>query len=128
MQYYIENRDVVRAKALRKRVENPAKYLVGMAKYRAKRTGLVFALTEADVSIPKFCPVLGIELGPVCGGCRSNSPSLDRIDNLKGYVRGNVIVVSHRANCLKRDATLLELQRIADFYTRLSARNSIDSI
>jgi hypothetical protein len=126
-EYYVKNRDKVRAGVVRRRAENPSKYLVGMAKYRAKKAGLVFSITSRDIDIPKFCPVLGIELGPVGGGNRSNSPSIDRIDNSKGYIPGNVLVVSHRANCLKRDATLLEMQRIADFYTRLSRRNSIDN-
>jgi hypothetical protein len=39
-----------------------------------------------------------------------NSPSLDRIDNTKGYVPGNVWVISWRANDLKRNATLEELK------------------
>ena len=49
----------------------------------------------------------------------SGSQSVEAdIENSKGYIRGNVIVISDRANRLKGDATLLELQRIADFYTR----------
>jgi hypothetical protein len=48
-----------------------------------------------------------------------NSPSLDRIDNSKGYIEGNVIVVSWRANNLKRDASIQELQKIVEFYQRL---------
>lgn len=50
---------------------------------------------------------------------RDYSPSLDRIDNRLGYVKGNVIVVSHRANAIKRDATLDELRRIVAFYEPL---------
>jgi hypothetical protein len=41
-----------------------------------------------------------------------NSPSLDRIDTSKGYVKGNVWVISWRANKLKSDATLAELESI----------------
>jgi hypothetical protein len=44
---------------------------------------------------------------------------LDRVDNTKGYVKGNVIVVSRRANVLKKDATLNELRQLADYYEHL---------
>lgn len=69
-----------------------------------------------DISIPEFCPVLGLRLQHGSGKATDASPSLDRIDNTKGYVQGNVMVVSNRANLLKRDATPDELQRLAAFY------------
>jgi hypothetical protein len=80
-----------------------------------------FSLTYADIVVPEFCPVLGIKLvvgeGNSCGA--DNSPALDRIDNNVGYVPGNVIVVSHRANRIKTNATVSELQRVASFYAEL---------
>ena len=42
-----------------------------------------------------------------------NSPSLDRIDPTKGYVKGNVWIISHRANCIKSNATHEELKLVA---------------
>jgi hypothetical protein len=44
--------------------------------------------------------------------------SLDRIKNSRGYVPGNVLVISLRANLLKGQATLAELQKIAAFFGR----------
>jgi hypothetical protein len=41
------------------------------------------------------------------------SPTLDRIDNSKGYIVGNVWVISMRANRLKSDATVDELMMLA---------------
>ena len=41
-----------------------------------------------------------------------DTPSLDRRDNSKGYVRGNVRVISWRANSRKSDLTALELWQI----------------
>lgn len=52
-------------------------------------------------------------------GGKNNSPSLDRIRNELGYVRGNVIVISNRANRLKSDASIEELRDIASFYATL---------
>lgn len=49
-------------------------------------------------------------------GGGANSPSLDRIEPDLGYVAGNAIVISNRANRLKSDATIDELRAIASFY------------
>lgn len=121
--YYLKNKDALKERAIKWRARNPASYLLSAAKSRAKSSGMEFNIAIDDIEIPRFCPVLGIEL--VHRGGRTNSPSIDRIDNSKGYVKGNVIVISVRANLIKRDATLLELQRIADFYTRIAASNML---
>ncbi len=94
---------------------NPTRIILARAKCRAKKAGIPFDLTLADVLVPELCPVLGVRLE--WRGRRTDySPSLDRIDNARGYVRGNVIVVSWRANRLKSDASSDELRRVAEFY------------
>lgn len=45
---------------------------------------------------------------------QDNSYSLDRIDSSKGYVKGNIWVISLRANRIKNDSTPQELRLIAD--------------
>lgn len=97
------------------RRKNAAKVLLKSARNRAKENGIPFSIKLEDVYVPAFCPVLRIPLE--VGGERFNSPSLDRIDNTKGYEPGNVIVVSLRANRLKSDATLDELIALAEFYS-----------
>jgi hypothetical protein len=86
------------------------------AKYRAKQKGIDFTIEQEDIIIPDRCPLLGIEL--VChrgkGSQQGNSPSLDRIDSTKGYIKGNVWVISNRANTLKNDASLQELQTLVE--------------
>jgi hypothetical protein len=84
----------------------------------AKARGLEFTITAADIVIPDLCPVLGIKLENCLGtgGRTDASVSLDRIDNSKGYVPGNVVVVSMRVNRIKSDATPDELKKIAAFY------------
>jgi hypothetical protein len=43
----------------------------------------------------------------------------DIIDNSQGYIPGNVILISRRANRLKGDATPDELQKLAKFYNSI---------
>lgn len=93
------------------RQKNPEKYMVTAAKRRAKVKGWEFNITHEDVKIPKFCPYLGIELKYLGG---DSAPSLDRIDPLKGYVKGNVQVISMKANTMKSSATQDELVRFAE--------------
>jgi len=86
------------------------------AKYRAKRLGVLFDLDLRDVVIPDKCPVLGIPLtSSTSGKAVASSPSLDRMIPEKGYVRGNVFVISYRANVLKNDATLDEIKAIVTY-------------
>ena len=43
------------------------------------------------------------------------SPSIDRIDNSKGYVKENICVISMRANMIKSVGNSEEHQKIADY-------------
>ena len=69
------------------------------------------------IEYPKVCPVLGIKLDWSMNGKKlSNSPSLDRIDNTKGYIPGNVILISDLANSMKRNATLKQLKQFSRYH------------
>ena len=81
-----------------------------------------FNIEPSDVVVPDVCPVLGINLvrsQRKRGHKLDSSPSLDRIRNDKGYIKGNVVVVSFRANRLKSDASADELLRVANFYSQV---------
>lgn len=82
------------------------------AKARAKKKGLPFNIELSDISIPAVCPVSGLELKPGKTKVGANSPTLDRIIPDKGYVKGNVAVISHRANGIKQDASIEEVERM----------------
>lgn len=90
--------------------------MVRSAKGRAVKAGVAFNITAEDIIIPQTCPVLGIPL--IVGQSQSsdNSPSLDRVLPLMGYVKGNVLVISNRANRIKNNATIHELRQVADFF------------
>jgi len=109
----------------KKRTTFPFKtWLCANARYRGRKLGMEATITPADLDWPRCCPVLGIKLvypersgeGKLSG--RHNYPSLDRLDNTKGYVPGNVFVISYRANTLKSNATAAELRALADYAER----------
>jgi len=79
------------------------------AQERALKKGMEFSITLKDIQIPTICPLLNKKL---IIGDREYTPSLDRIDSSKGYTPDNIWVISHRANQIKNDATLEELEKI----------------
>jgi hypothetical protein len=97
--------------------ENPDLYLYWSVKGRANRAGLPFDLEKSDIVIPETCPVLGIPLFRNTGGNKptGNSPSVDRIIPELGYVKGNIQIISHRANVMKNDAKPEELRKFAEW-------------
>ena len=87
------------------------------AKGRAAQKNLPFNITLDDFELPATCPVLGTEiLLGTDANTRDQAPSLDRVIPALGYVKGNVLVISARANRIKNDATVLELRRVAEFF------------
>lgn len=88
------------------------------ARLRAKRDGLPFSLTLDDISIPPVCPVFRTPLSKGTRHSGPSSPTLDRIYPDRGYVPGNVIVISDAANRKKSSATPEELVVLAKFYKR----------
>lgn len=95
--------------------------MIGEARRRTKDKNVPFDI-DADYLrsiIPSHCPIFGtpLEWSTHRGlGCCAlpNSPSLDRIDPAKGYVKGNVWIISHRANTIKNDATHEELKLVTE--------------
>jgi hypothetical protein len=105
---------------------NPEATLVMRAKQRAKQNGLPFDLTVADIVIPTHCPALGIPLIQRVGkGHTANSPSLDRVDPAKGYVRGNVVVISMLANRIKSDATHEQILAVGRWLEQWNANANV---
>jgi hypothetical protein len=103
----LEKRDPVRAWAVQAH---------GAARQRSREKGLRYELNiDFIVSIaPTICPLLQYPLvyTKEKGRSRTSVPSLDRIDPSKGYTRDNVWIISWRANTIKNDASLEELEAV----------------
>lgn len=107
---------------------DPVAYMLREIRKNARERGLEYSLTRADISIPEMCPVFGTKLAYVEGRRTHSTPSLDRIDSSKGYIPGNVIVVSWRANDVKRTSTPEELIAVGVFYQNLVEKRDKDAL
>jgi hypothetical protein len=96
--------------------------LLTYARIRAKKNNLEFTITENDIDIPAHCPILGIELRNGQGKQCANSPTLDRIVGSLGYIPGNVMVISYKANTIKNNGTSEEHRLIAEYIDKYSKK------
>lgn len=102
-----------------RKVNDPQALLLKGARERAKKQGIPCTIGKEHIVIPAVCPILGIPitinvLGNA-GGNRAQSPSLDRVIPERGYVPGNVRVISNKANRLKADNTIETLEAILKY-------------
>lgn len=93
------------------RSANPARYLCQIARGRAKRDGIPFDMKPEDLIIPSECPILKT---PFVYSTPS-AMSVDRKVPALGYVKGNVWVISRKANAMKQDASEEELRKFANW-------------
>lgn len=137
--HYYENVEILREKNRQKYQKNKGRYrqsqvdyysdpnnwlkrMLMKSKERAREVGLEHNLTIEDLpNPPKTCPYLNIELTYCLGkGQLPSNASLDRIDSEKGYVKGNVQIISRKANTMKNNASNKELLEFAKNVIRLS--------
>lgn len=84
-------------------------------KNNAKREGKEWTISFGDISWPTHCPILDIPLNYFATNRGEDSPSFDRSNPAEGYVKGNVQIMSWRANRIKNDGTADEHEAIAKF-------------
>lgn len=104
----------VSEKAKQNRLNNPAKTAWERARARAKKNGTEFTITPEDVAAvwTNTCPIYQMPLVTNQGKPDGNSHSIDRINNDKGYIPGNIAIVSMRFNSEKRNLSPELLRRM----------------
>ncbi len=88
-------------------------------KAHATRIGYSWTIEFNDLEWPSHCPILGIELNYYAENREEGSPSFDRLDSSQGYDKGNVLIISWRANRIKNDGTIEDHEKIANFLKSL---------
>ena len=94
------------------------RYQLMREKFRTKKSNNfehAWTIEFGDIDFPTHCPILGTELDYFAERTQENSVSFDRVDSSKGYIKGNVIVCSWRANRIKNDGTAEEHKKIYEF-------------
>lgn len=96
-------------------------YMLRNTRYTAKRRGIKCSLHYTDFEIPKHCPILGVPLSYMheSDGNHPYHATIDRIDNSKGYEKGNVIVISRLANAMKNSANFDLILKFCDNMPKL---------
>ena len=90
-------------------------------KSRANKHNIEFSITPNDIEVPEYCPVFTwIKLNHNNIVVSDDSPSGDRINNSLGYIKGNIIVTSNRANRLKQDSNQKEREILSEFYKQFN--------
>ena len=89
--------------------------LLDKARTRAKRKNLEFNITKDDIVVPEKCPVFDEPI--IKEVFNPMAPTLDRVDNTKGYVKGNVRVISKKANIMKGSLTIDDMDKIYSYIT-----------
>lgn len=101
--------------------EQPFKNKINKAKQRAALHDLPFDLDEEYLrSIwTGVCPVFGVEIFYGQDRGLDNTAELDKIVPKLGYVKGNVVFLSRRANRLKNDASLEDLKQLVTWMEKI---------
>lgn len=98
-----------------RRKADPRIDMLTSARERANKSGVPFDLSKEDIVVPETCPVLGITLEVNENRVADSSPTLDRFIPELGYTKGNVAVISYRANRIKTDASVNELRALVNW-------------
>ena len=139
--WYAKNKEKVKLKSIEYNLKYPGKVaqrrrdwadknvekrLWKSAKGRSNREDIFFKLEPENIAVPVKCPILDIKLKTNNRHLpKFNSPSLDRINNNRGYTKSNVQVISYKANTMKGNATPKELLKFA-YWVLLTYGHLID--
>lgn len=98
------------------RILNIEHCLLTAAKRRSKYKNLEINIDDDYIKsiwqLDNKCPIRNVKYTFGIKSHSDNSPSIDRIDNNFGYVKGNVMIISTKANIIKLHYTIEELNFI----------------
>tara|TARA_R100000008_G_scaffold84782_1_gene73078 strand:+ start:270 stop:737 length:468 start_codon:yes stop_codon:yes gene_type:complete len=101
---------------------------VRMTTRAKKRKNLPFNITAEYVKSiwpeDNKCPALGIEFKQGVGKSIDSSPTLDRIDNSKGYIKGNVQIVCNLANKIMSSATPEQVIQVGKHFKKVMEKKN----
>lgn len=112
------------------RLTIPEKYLNDYCKriqYKCRHENIPCNIDVSDIVVPDTCPILGIPIFRAKGNLCNNSITLDRIIPELGYVKGNVRVISCRANKLKSNMTLAEMWKLYEATKQAILENGLQA-
>ena len=110
--------DYSKAEMLEAHVRKKLANNLAVAANKCREQGIPFDITADDLMpAPLKCPVFGFKLDWYKDGRggADDSPSIDRLIPEEGYVAGNVMLISYKANRIKNDSNLSELRMVADW-------------
>lgn len=114
----LENAAKKWGKGYERKTDRDYVYSAMRAKFRQKKHNChqwEWSVQFSDIDFPQFCPILGLKLDYFAESMQENSPSFDRLDPTKGYIKGNVYIISQRANRIKNDGTPEEHKKIYEW-------------
>ena len=109
------------------RETHPERYIWMHIRNKCRKKNIPFNFEVSDIIIPKYCPILGIELKMGNLANQDNAASVDRAIPALGYVKGNVSIMSKRANTIKNDGTAEEHEKIAAFIRKMIEQNKLNN-
>lgn len=119
-EFYAKNKDILLTRTKKYRENNYEASMFSNLKSRCKTRNIEITIDISDIVIPEFCPYLGCKLTTIQGQGRVwSNASIDRINPSKGYVKGNIQVISMKANVMKSHATEEELIIFAENILKL---------
>ena len=110
---------------IKSKQNNFANYIFRSLINRCKVEGRFCNLEKEDIVIPEYCPYLNIKLTNILGkGRQETNPSVDRIIPELGYIKGNIQIISDKANRMKQDATTAELITFANSILKIHSHEN----
>lgn len=96
--------------------EKRKKILIDKVKAQAKMKGIEFDISVKDIEWSETCPILFCEIDYYTTVTKTgNTASFDRKNPSKGYIRGNVFVISNKANSMKSNGTVEIFERLLQY-------------